>query len=164
MRHTGVLLLLWVFLVHLTGIWLFSRGFLLTRFALHQLNSCKPTEVDCTLPPTYKRAILIVIDALRFDFISPDPPIPTSQYHHHVLRTPIELSQTQPDRSVIFNAFADPPTTSVQRMKGITTGSLPTFIEMGYNFGVPTISEDSLIHQLHSTDKRVSILQYAMYY
>lgn len=152
----GASFLCWVLAVHLIGIWLFTRGFLLTRLALSEVNSCDPSDVTCTIPPSYKRAVVLIIDALRFDFISPDPPAPHSPYYHHVLRTPIELSKAHPDRSTIFYAFPDPPTTTLQRIKGITTGSLPTFVDMGSNFGASSILEDSLIRQLHTSGKRVS--------
>jgi predicted AlkP superfamily pyrophosphatase or phosphodiesterase len=32
----------------------------------------------------------------------------------------------------------------MQRLKGLTTGSLPTFIDVGSNFGSSAISEDSI--------------------
>lgn len=54
--------------------------------------------------------------------------------------------------------FSDPPTTTLQRLKGITTGSLPTFIDMGSNFGGSSIVEDSFIGQLSSAGKKVSIV------
>lgn len=157
MRFQGYLYILyWLLTIHVIGIWLFVRGFLLTRLALSEVNSCDPSAETCSLPPAYNRAVIIIIDSLRFDFISPNPPVPPSSYYHHVLKAPAELSKSYPDRSTIFCAFSDPPTTTSQRIKGITTGSLPTFIEMGYNFGASSVLEDSLIRQLHSLGKRVS--------
>ncbi|KAK7679036.1 hypothetical protein QCA50_017980 [Cerrena zonata] len=154
----GTSFLCWVLTVHLIGIWLFTRGFLLTRLALSEVNSCDQSDSECTLPPSYKRTVVLIIDALRFDFISPHPPVPTSPYYHHVLRTPVDLSKAHPSRSVIFNSFPDPPTTTLQRIKGITTGSLPTFVDMGSNFGASSILEDSLIRQLHSAGKRIAFM------
>lgn len=51
--------------------------------------------------------------------------------------------------------FSDPPTTTLQRLKGITTGSLPTFIDMGSNFGGSSINEDSFIGQMRHAGKKV---------
>jgi len=34
--------------------------------------------------------------------------------------------------------------------QGITTGGLPTFIDVGNSFGAPAIIEDNLIHQVDS--------------
>jgi GPI ethanolamine phosphate transferase 3 subunit O len=152
----GVILLL--FYLHGVGLWLFIRGFLLSRLSLSEITTCEPPE-SCTLPPTHKRAVLLIIDALRFDFISPDTPNDVSSYHHGVLTLPAELTARYPQHSFIFNSYADPPTTTLQRIKGITTGSLPTFVEIGSNFGASEIEEDSVVRQLREHDKKVCTLQ-----
>jgi phosphatidylinositol glycan class O len=36
----------------------------------------------------------------------------------------------------------------MQRLKGLTTGSLPTFIDFRNNFQSAAITEDNLVHQL----------------
>ncbi|CAL1702838.1 unnamed protein product [Somion occarium] len=158
MWSRGAQFICWVFAVHLIGIWLFTRGFLLTRLALSEVNSCDVSDPNCTLSPSYKRMVFLIIDALRFDFISPDPPLPSSPYYHNVLSLPAELTKAQPDRSIIYYAFPDPPTTTLQRIKGITTGSLPTFVDMGSNFGGSSILEDSLIRQLYEAGKQIAFM------
>ena len=40
---------------------------------------------------------------------------------------------------------ADPPTTTMQRLKGLTTGSLPTFIDMASNFGSHEVVEGRVL-------------------
>lgn len=147
-------LLGWVAFVHICGVYLYTRGFLLTRLALSEISAC--SGQSCTLPATHKRAVVLIIDALRFDFLSPNPPEPSSPHHHNVLSLPQELTATRPQHSLLFNAFADPPTTTLQRIKGITTGSLPTFVDMGSNFGGSSILEDSLIGQLVLAGRKVS--------
>ncbi|OSC98114.1 hypothetical protein PYCCODRAFT_1480848 [Trametes coccinea BRFM310] len=156
MATKGLTLLFWVFFVHLAGIYLYTRGFLLTRLALSDVNRCD--DGKCTLPPTHKRAVVLIIDALRFDFLSPNPPEPISPYHHNVITLPQELTAKQPTRSFLFEMFSDPPTTTLQRLKGITTGSLPTFIDMGSNFGGSSISEDSFIGQLNAAGKKIAFM------
>ncbi|KAG8936876.1 mannose-ethanolamine phosphotransferase gpi13 [Tulasnella sp. 418] len=151
----ATVLLGWVFLMHIIGLLLFTRGFLLTRLSLDTKTSCDPTASTCTLPPTHKKAVFLIIDSLRFDFISPNPPQPADSYYHNVLTLPAELTALQPTQSFIFNAHSDPPTATLQRIKGITTGSLPTFIDVGSNFGGSAITEDSLIHQLVRNEKKV---------
>ncbi|KZV66984.1 hypothetical protein PENSPDRAFT_654420 [Peniophora sp. CONT] len=148
--------LLYVAALHLIGIYLFTRGFLLSRLSLPNISSC-PNQ-NCTLYPTHKRAIVLIIDALRFDFITPNPPVPTSPYHHDVLSLPRELSATEPRNSFIYNAYADPPTTTLQRIKGLVTGSLPTFVDMGHNFGGASIDEDSLVKQFIQANRTVAFM------
>ncbi|EIN06531.1 hypothetical protein PUNSTDRAFT_136386 [Punctularia strigosozonata HHB-11173 SS5] len=152
----ALFLLGWLCLVHLAGLYLFTRGFLLTRLSLSEVSDC--SHAPCTLRPTHKRAVLLIIDSLRFDFISDAPPEPESPYHHNVLTLPRELTAKQPAHSVIFNAFPDPPTTTLQRIKGLVTGSLPTFVDMGANFGGSSIDEDSTIKQMWLAGKRIAFM------
>ena len=155
MASKGLSLLFWLFFVHLAGIYLYTRGFLLTRLSLPDTTTCD--DGTCIVAPSHKRAVVLLIDALRFDFLSPHPPEPPSPYHHNVLALPQELTATRPEHSLLFEMFSDPPTTTLQRLKGITTGSLPTFIDMGSNFGGSSIEEDSFIGQLKRNGKKVSL-------
>ncbi|KIO22559.1 hypothetical protein M407DRAFT_79125 [Tulasnella calospora MUT 4182] len=149
--------LVWIFALHAASLYLFTRGFLLQRLALSNKATCS-TSGPCSLPPTHSKAILLIIDSLRFDFIAPTSFHHPDEHHHGILTLPAELTAQNPDRSFIFNAHSDPPTATLQRIKGITTGSLPTFVEMGSNFGASEINEDSLIHQLTAAGKRVAFM------
>jgi len=142
--------LLYVLILHASSLFLFTRGFLLTRLSLTNISQCE----YCTLTPVHSKLVFLIIDALRFDFISPEPAVEPSPYYHHVLTLPAELTTKDPSRSFIFNTFVDPPTTTLQRIKGITTGSLPTFVDMGSNFGGSQISEDSLIIQIGKAGRK----------
>lgn len=146
------LTLLWVFLVHLAGIYLFTRGFLLMRLSLPNISS---PSAQSSHHSSHTKAVVLIIDSLRFDFVAPDLPEPTSPYHHNVLTLPATLTKQRPQHSFIFNSYADPPTTTLQRIKGITTGSLPTFIDIGNNLGASSISEDSILVQLQKAGKKV---------
>ena len=157
MFSKGLGLLVLVSFIHVTGIYLFTRGFLLTRLSLSEFNDC--SLQPCTTTPTHSRAVFLIIDSLRFDFITPNPPNPPSPFHHNVLNLPRKLSEARPEHSLIFLAYADPPTTTLQRIKGLTTGSLPTFVDMGSNFGGSSIAEDSIIKQLRSGGKKVNFFK-----
>ncbi|KAF7374645.1 GPI ethanolamine phosphate transferase 3 [Mycena sanguinolenta] len=152
----GFALLFFVFILHFAGIYLFTNGFLLTRLSLPDFTECPDSA--CTLPPTHKRAVLLIIDALRFDFVSPDPPIPASPYHHNILTLPRELTAAHPRNSFLFNAYSDPPTATLQRIKALTTGSLPTFVDIGSNFGGSSIAEDSIMKQLRLAGKQAAFM------
>lgn len=151
---------LYLSLLHLVGIYLFTRGFLLSRLSLSTVSECSSTSASlpCTLPLTHTRAVLLIIDSLRFDFLSPHPPEPHSPYHHNVLTLPRELTAKQPRNSFLFNAHADPPTATLQRIKGLVTGSLPTFVDIGHNFGGASIAEDSIIQQLQRANKTIAFM------
>lgn len=147
-------LVTWLVLVHATAVFLFSHGFLLSRLALSDV--VQPHHESSPPPhPTHQRAVILIVDSLRFDFLSPHPPEPLNPYHHHVLTLPAELTKLHPEHSFLFNAYADPPTTTLQRIKALTTGSLPTFVDMGSNFGGSAILEDSIVKQLVLANKSV---------
>lgn len=59
-----------------------------------------------------------------------------------------ELLTKYPTHSRFMKLVADAPTTTLQRLKGITTGSLPTFIDVGSNFATAEINEDNIIDQV----------------
>lgn len=116
------------------------------------------TQSECTLPAKFSRTFMWIIDALRYDFIAdiekyqgstesnwePDP------HHHGVLNLPASENRKQGQYSFLAHFLADAPTTTLQRLKGLTTGSLPTFIDAGANFGGSEIQEDNWIAQLRS--------------
>jgi phosphatidylinositol glycan class O len=153
--NLAVLLLLYITFIHLTGLYTFTRGFLLSRMAIPTVTPPYSLSSPPIIPATHKKAVVLIIDALRTDFISPHHPEPASPNHHGILTLPAELWAKDPSRSLIFNTYSDPPTTTMQRIKGITTGSLPTFIDAGANFASTAIEEDSWISQLVAADKRV---------
>jgi phosphatidylinositol glycan class O len=155
MLSSRLALLIWVLLVHLAGIYLFTRGFLLTRLSLSNTSNC--STQNCDVSPMHRRAVFLIIDALRFDFVTANPPTPASPFHHNILTLPQEITKKRPRHSCIFNSYADPPTSTLQRIKGITTGSLPTFVDVGSNFGGSAIVEDSILKQLKLAGKKVML-------
>lgn len=149
------LLLGYITLIHVIGLGTFTQGFLLTRLTIPEVSEPYSATNLPPIPATHSKAVVIVIDALRTDFITPFPPQPPSPFHHGVLTLPAELTSSNPAHSLIFNSYSDPPTTTMQRIKGITTGSLPTFIDAGANFASTAIEEDNLIAQATAANKSV---------
>ncbi|EDQ87551.1 uncharacterized protein MONBRDRAFT_37825 [Monosiga brevicollis MX1] len=58
----------------------------------------------------------------------------------------------------LFEFWADAPTTTLQRLKGLTTGGLPTFLDLDSNFAGTAITEDNLIDQLKRQGKRLAFV------
>ncbi|KAF2321987.1 hypothetical protein GH714_005233 [Hevea brasiliensis] len=176
-----------VTVVHVVGILIFTRGFLLTRTELPYYSRCSDisqspcfspshnnsysssssdSDINCSninqgqhcwTKPAVDRLIIIVLDALRFDFVAPSTFFPEKKPWMDKLPVLQRLAFKQGSSAKIFKAIADPPTTSLQRLKGLTTGGLPTFIDVGNSFGAPAIVEDNFIHQL-SFDSHYTIL------
>ncbi|KAL5570338.1 hypothetical protein UlMin_026913 [Ulmus minor] len=165
-----------IMLLHVVAILIFTKGFLLTRTELPYYSHCSDITQStclftssnsnanlnqthhCWTKPAIGRLVIIVLDALRFDFVAPSTSFKVSKPWMNKLPVLQEQASQKPLSARIFKAIADPPTTSLQRLKGLTTGGLPTFIDVGNSFGAPAISEDNLIHQLVENGKRVVLM------
>lgn len=149
-------LLFWMCAVYIVGIYLFVGGFLLVRLEVNRTSSCtdtlypgqKPERDFCSRQPRFRRAVLLIIDALKIDFARFDPNNTAPRPYENKLPVLGETVTAKPSHSRLYPFRADPPTTTMQRIKGFTTGSLPTFVDVGNNFASSAILEDNLIHQL----------------
>ena len=115
-------------------------------------------QTGCWHPKQFDKAVVILIDALRYDFTVPFQSTDTRQtpnYYHNGLSFLYETAVNHPQNAFLRPFIADPPTTTLQRLKGLTTGSLPTFIEAGTNFAGSAIEEDNLVTQLRSAGKTI---------
>ena len=115
-------------------------------------------EKGCWHPKQFDKAVIIVVDALRYDFTVPFRPRTRDEqprHFHHALRLFADTSFHQPRHGLLLPFIADPPTSTLQRLKGLTTGTLPTFIDIGTNFAGTAIEEDNLLSQLRSAGKRI---------
>ncbi|KAI0464409.1 hypothetical protein LJB42_002023 [Komagataella kurtzmanii] len=150
--YSRVLLLLGI--LQVIGIIFFTKGFLLSRTVLPNIASCE--NGDCFKASSFNKTVLLVIDALRFDFVIPVEESP--MMYHNKLTTLYDLSINEPENSLLLKFIADPPTTTLQRLKGLTTGSLPTFVDAGSNFDGDTIDEDNWVSQLKSHNRNVAFV------
>ncbi|XP_066566764.1 GPI ethanolamine phosphate transferase 3 [Amia ocellicauda] len=164
MKRMGILaLLLWVCVLFYVGIGLFLGGFLLVRVEVNRSSSCAdvllqgegPEGGFCPGEPRFRRAVVLIIDALKFEFAQYDHTNPVPRPFQNKLGVLSELAASRPAHARLSLFRADPPTTTMQRIKGFTTGSLPTFVDVGNNFASSAILEDNLIHQLDQNGKRV---------
>ncbi|KAJ1723167.1 mannose-ethanolamine phosphotransferase gpi13 [Coemansia erecta] len=157
------------------GFWLFSNGFLLTRMVLsdHSTASVLPFSKSALAKPDgsaagaacewypakFERAIVLVVDAMRADFVtwSDEIGMVDSEDGQHKIRPkpyhnrmPVinSLNTKFPEQTMLYRFRADPPTTTLQRLKGLTTGQLPTFIDAGSNFAGSAINEDNWLQAM----------------
>lgn len=130
---------------------------------LDQKSECASPPIDlrgrspgsyadgCWHPKTFDKAVIIIIDALRYDFTVPLSGEP--HHFHNALTILDETARQTPEKAFLLPFIADPPTTTLQRLKGLTTGTLPTFIDAGSNFAGTAIEEDNLVAQLRHAGK-----------
>ncbi|KAI2468558.1 GPI ethanolamine phosphate transferase [Annulohypoxylon bovei var. microspora] len=159
----------WLLCMHIVGILLFTSGFLLTRLVLDERSECDSPPIEpllewkgrgsvdggCWHPKTFNKAVVVLIDALRYDFTIPVEDKDTAAVYHNALPFLYETSVQSPGNAFLRPFIADPPTTTLQRLKGLTTGTLPTFVDMGSNFAGTAIEEDNLLMQWRGQGKRI---------
>ncbi|KAI9802847.1 MAG: mannose-ethanolamine phosphotransferase gpi13 [Piccolia ochrophora] len=172
-QHAHLVALFACFLIiHALGIYFFTKGFLLTRLVLDHKSECDVLPVEdasilpdsgspeggCWLPASFDRAVVIIVDALRYDFTVPFKPSTaddTSHHFHNAFPLLYDVASQQPNNAFLLPFIADPPTVTLQRLKGLTTGTLPTFIDAGSNFAGTAIEEDNLVAQLRTARKNL---------
>ncbi|KAG5678197.1 hypothetical protein PVAND_007890 [Polypedilum vanderplanki] len=104
------------------------------------------------------KVVIFLIDALKYEFGVYDENLKNPLSYQNKLPIIHQLLKQEPEHTRLLKFVADPPTTTLQRLKGITTGSLPTFIDMGSNFATPEINEDNIIDQIISNNKTAVFL------
>lgn len=139
--------------LYIVGLLFFLNGFLLTRRVILQNST---GVFPPTIPVDFKQVVLIVIDALRYDFIKPHN-TPVESNYQNQMPFVRQLLASQPKQSVLLRLLADPPTTTLQRLKALTTGTLPTFIDVSYNFIGYEIEEDNLLNQVRTGTHRRNV-------
>ncbi|GIZ36997.1 hypothetical protein CKM354_000046100 [Cercospora kikuchii] len=163
-----------ILVFHALGIYLFLNGFLLSRLVLQHRSECAHPPIDltghpkdftpgsqeqgCWHPKSFDKAVVIIVDALRYDFTTPFQPKPgaeSPQHFHDALPVLYETSVNEPQNAFLRPFIADPPTTTLQRLKGLTTGTLPVLIDAGSNFAGTAIDEDNIVEMLYKAGKKV---------
>lgn len=158
----------------ISGLILFTRGFLLNRISRLEVGECDTVLQSCdkncsgginyadlftSEEPAAKtclgrqaKVVLLIIDALRYDFIkwNDDLTPENASYYQNKLPVVKEALENHQGFTTLHKFIADPPTTTMQRLKGLTTGTLPTFIDAGSNFATEDINEDNIINQASS--------------
>ena len=157
-------LLYFILLCHGVSFLLFCRGFMLKRVVIPEYSQCltphgQDTAHSChSHPRPFKRVLWLLIDALRYDFMVYDDALNPVPVYRNKMPYVRDLLDTRPANARLFKFIADPPTTTMQRLKALTTGSLPTFIDIGSNFNSYAVSEDSLPHQAKLNSRNVTFI------
>ncbi|CAK1584630.1 unnamed protein product [Parnassius mnemosyne] len=179
--------LIWFSYLILSAVLMFGHGFLLSRKTLNDVSDCVSlSKIDCdgrenTLKgtcsdnikirhvssflgaplicaPVPNRVILILVDALRYDFTEYNPKLDKPLFYQNQLTVIKKMIEQWPESSRLYRFIADPPTTTLQRVKALVTGSLPTFIDASSNFAAMELQEDNLIDQVVKSGGKIILL------
>ena len=172
-RSSLIIVLLLV--CHAVAVLLFCKGFLLRRVVIPEYSNCThehSSQLDSAdpwsgtkddqschfYPRKFKRVVWLLIDALRYDFVEYDSILDPVPVYRNKLPFIRDLLKDHPQNARLFRFVADPPTTTMQRLKALTTGSLPTFIDIGSNFNSYEITEDSLPYQAKANRRNLTFI------
>lgn len=85
----------------------------------------------------------MVIDALRTDFVQQSD---SMKYINKMLNT---------SEACLLHMNVHSPTVTMPRIKAITTGTVPNFVDVLLNFGSHALALDSFVHQMYERGKIV---------
>lgn len=88
--------------------------------------------------------VILLVDALRFDFALYNLP--------NSIGKRLDPAYNHTSSSRLLQFIADPPTVTMQRLKALTTGGLPTFADISANLGGASVDEDSWVPMLKGID------------
>ena len=73
---------------------------------------------------THQKAVILIIDALRYDFALYNTSVEEQNAlpYQNKLKVIHEVLKNSPQHGALFRFVADPPTTTMQRLKALTTG------------------------------------------
>ena len=157
----------------LVAVLVFASGFLLTRVELTERSACGDFRVEdtwgdgggdvgggCWTGTPLDKVVVLIIDGARFDFASPASSAERDGVNANVAKLHSIgeiLERDDPSTRELFRFVADPPTTTQQRLKGILTGGLPTFVDVSKSFGGADLTEDNVIAQSAAAGRRVAL-------
>ncbi|KAL2108265.1 hypothetical protein VUR80DRAFT_4064 [Thermomyces stellatus] len=135
------------------AILVFARGFFPYKPFIPGLAQYEPLEEFGELPGApFDRLIFMVVDALRSDFVYLENS--GFQFTQELIRD---------GAAIPFTAFARSPTVTMPRLKAITTGSIPSFLDAILNIdeGDTTSSlatQDTWLAQMKAKDSGVLVM------
>ncbi|KAL4505857.1 hypothetical protein ABPG72_013618 [Tetrahymena utriculariae] len=147
------LLVLQFFALLFSAMFVYQNGFFIIKEVLPDISSTSEF-----IKPQANKVILVIIDALRFDFTQKfqenDDGSPLEHFKNK-LTIIQEMMEKQPNNTIHLQGYSDPPTATTQRIKGITLGNLPSFIEIAATFTFSQREEDNLLLQMQRNNLEI---------
>ncbi|XP_053664744.1 GPI ethanolamine phosphate transferase 2 [Anopheles marshallii] len=92
--------------------------------------------------PRISRAILMVIDALRMDFVVQEE---NFQFLNQLLSD---------GKACLYRLQVHPPTVTMPRIKAMTSGAIPSFLDVILNLGSPEMQLDTFLYQMKQRQQK----------
>uniref|UniRef100_A0A182PTV9 GPI ethanolamine phosphate transferase 2 C-terminal domain-containing protein n=1 Tax=Anopheles epiroticus TaxID=199890 RepID=A0A182PTV9_9DIPT len=92
--------------------------------------------------PRISRAVLMVIDALRMDFVLQEE---NFQFLNQLLGD---------GKACLYRLQVHPPTVTMPRIKAMTSGAIPSFLDVILNLGSPEMKLDTFLYQMKQRQQK----------
>jgi hypothetical protein len=134
----------------LFGLFTIFHGMFLTSESLPNNSGLSPLDDTPQWFERKSKVIMLVIDGLRYDYLFKDEEVPQKELYKlerfHLFH---ELFEKSPENIVVCKTFADTPTSTVQKIPSIVTGTMAPKVNVIMAFGALPIKEDNLMRQAH---------------
>ncbi|KAJ8664807.1 hypothetical protein QAD02_006469 [Eretmocerus hayati] len=140
-------LLIYIIFLSMISIGIFLYGYFPFEYSDNSISSTKniPTLIDSTrvrtdeiYKPVVKKMIIMVIDALRWDFVYGPLSNKYMPNTNHFL---------QKSMGCLYKTRVHSPTVTMPRIKAMMTGAVPNFIDVIFNLGANEVISDSILRQ-----------------
>ncbi|CAA9990933.1 GPI ethanolamine phosphate transferase 3, putative [Plasmodium knowlesi strain H] len=132
-------------------------------------------DVHSIVNPPYDRIVVLLIDALRFDFTLYDPNYKKElendesvdeeektskevRFFQNNMMNLHHMLKTEKDKTMLFLFQADAPTVTTSRLKSMVIGSIPNYLDLNENFSPSDDIQDNFIEQLYYNRKTVTAI------
>eukprot|EP01116_Phalansterium_solitarium_P013753 TRINITY_DN31158_c0_g1_i1.p1 TRINITY_DN31158_c0_g1~~TRINITY_DN31158_c0_g1_i1.p1 ORF type:complete len:286 (-),score=41.54 TRINITY_DN31158_c0_g1_i1:74-931(-) len=149
MEMSRVLVCAFLLSCHVFGAGLFCSGFFPQKTPLPGQNTLEDVPDDAvgskTLPQRrFGRLVIMVVDALRAEFITAD----RSNF-------PFTKKLVTDKKVYNFRSIAQTPTVTLPRIKALTSGRVPSFMDFAMNFNSRELKDDNFVTQLHRAGREL---------
>ncbi|CCH61206.1 hypothetical protein TBLA_0E01480 [Henningerozyma blattae CBS 6284] len=163
-----VILLISLLVLQFIALAFFTRGFLLTRPVYDDVSIIPTLNTEdeaFNINSKFKKTMLIIISGISFDNLIPIPEesINYNESYHNNLNVLYNnfnqslqnTSNEESSSSLLIKLKTYPPTDTLQRVKCITGGSVPSFIDTGITFYGSMIEEDNILKQMYLNNRSI---------
>eukprot|EP00727_Mastigamoeba_balamuthi_P001161 m51a1_g11041 putative gpi ethanolamine phosphate transferase 2 isoform x6 (973) ;mRNA; f:444364-447804 len=144
-RVFGYLTVLFVALPALVGVAEVAIGFFPVRPDVRRSSDLDALERNSGIPPPrFTRAVVLLVDALRADFV-----------YSNASKMDFTKLLIRQGRVYAYEARAAAPTVTLPRIKALTTGASPGFVDVVRNFAASDLRQDNVVRRLRAAGRRL---------
>ncbi|OQR86350.1 GPI ethanolamine phosphate transferase 2-like isoform X1 [Achlya hypogyna] len=134
-----------------------ASGLFGLNFSVAHSHDAPPVApAAAAIPAVFDRLVFVVIDALRADMVLGNDAVQHSKDAEELRGfMPFTAQLASSPQSIAYIGHAAVPTVTMPRLKALTTGKKPAFIDVLRNFNSKALDEDNLVAQLSAAGRKM---------